>query len=352
MNISRGRSRQLDRYDSGSATIVFLNSDRKLDPLNDDSSYQALIVPRIVFKIEADSEPIFSGVVKDWDIEYDLVGQDVAVSFCSDFFTILANLKFLEDVETLEQNCKERLEFVLNYFSISPDYSFDVGNANLGRYLIPKDLQVLDYFFNVSFSDQGNIFVSADNVLTFVGKYGREPVSELTFADDGTGIGYSSLTNEYGDELLFNKVSITSPESTKVSENLSSIASFGESTFVFNNALNRYEMDPAWIADSIIDRYGDPQVRFTGLAVELAGLSSSDQADVLALDLADQVSVKKSFSVGSPSSVTQDVIVTGVRHRIVPGSHVVEFTFEPTPYKIAFILDDNDEGELDDDSLG
>jgi len=82
----------------------------------------------------------------------------------------------------------------------------------------------------------------------------------------------------------------------------------------------------------------------------LAGLSDSQIADILALDLADQVSVKKSFSVGSPSYVTQDLMVSGIKHRVRPGSHVVEFTFEPTPYKVGLRLDDAVKGTIDEDN--
>jgi hypothetical protein len=46
------------------------------------------------------------------------------------------------------------------------------------------------------------------------------------------------------------------------------------------------------------------------------------------------------------------VIVTGIQHRIVPGSHVVQFTFEPTPYRQSLELDDATEGLLDTAILG
>ena len=352
ISISRGRSRQLNRFESGSATINFRDSDRQLDPLNDDSPLQSLLVPRLPFEILADSVPIYSGVVNDWDIQYDLVGQNIVTASCSDLLSVLSNLTFVEELATVAEGCDDRLNFVVNHFSLTIDTNFDVGNANLGPYPIPVNTQATDYLFDIAFADQGNLFVSADNTLTFVAKYGRDATSLLTFADDGTGINYSSLQNEYGDELLYNEAAITSPVGFGKDENASSIASFGRSVFTYAKALNQFATDPIWIAQSIVNLYGEPIVRFTGLSVELAGLSSSDQADVLGLDLADQVSVKKSFDVGTPSSITQDVIVTGIQHRIVPGSHVVQFTFEPTPYRQSLELDDATEGLLDTAILG
>jgi hypothetical protein len=352
VSISRGRSRQLNRFDSGSAVINFYNGDRLLDPLNDDSAYQSLIVPRLQLQVLADSVPVYSGVVKDWDIDYDLTDKDLASASCSDLFTVLANAKFLQEVPTVTESCDDRINFVLTHFGFVFDTDLDTGNATLGPFPIAANTQALDYLFNVASSDQGNIFVSADNALTFVGRYGRPPVSELTFADDGTGIDYSSLTNEYGDELLVNKVVVSSPISSGEAENATSITDYGEVTFTFSNALNYFSLDTQWIAEDIIDLYSEPNLRFTGLSVQLAGLSSADVADVLALDLCDQVSVKKSFSVGTPSSVTQDLIVTGIRHTIVPGSHVVQFIFEPTPYRDVLILDDSVNGLLDTDKLG
>jgi hypothetical protein len=135
-------------------------------------------------------------------------------------------------------------------------------------------------------------------------------------------------------------------------EDTTSIAAFGLSVLSVTGLLNRFEHEFDAVAEYLLGLYGEPAVRFTGLRVELAGLDSSDVEDVLALDLADQVSVKRSFSVGAPSSVTQKVIVTGIRHSIRPGSHTVDFTFEPSPYKDLFTLDSSTFGILDTDVLG
>jgi hypothetical protein len=350
ISISRGRSRQFDRFQSGSATIRFRNADRKLDPSNQDSEYFGLIVPRLRFKVLANTTPIYSGFTTDWDIEYDLTGQDVAVASCSDAFTLLSNFIFTADTSTGDETAGPRLNTLLNAFGYQGPRSIDTGNSNLGPYPVPANTQLLDYMFQVSASERGNIFISADNTFTFVARFGRPVLSEVTFADDGTGIPYSSLTNQYGDELLYNEITVSSPAGSVTRRNEDSIAQYGLSIFNFDKALNNSLGELEDIANRMLEEYGKPKLRFTGLSVQLAGLSDAQIEDILALDLADQVSIKKSFSNGFPLSVIQDLIVSGIRHSINPGSHVVEFTFETTPYKVGLVLDDPIRGTIDEDN--
>jgi hypothetical protein len=101
------------------------------------------------------------------------------------------------------------------------------------------------------------------------------------------------------------------------------------------------------VASSYLNLYSVPQVRFTGLSVELAGLSHDDTNSVLSLDLTDQVTVVKSFEVGLPAQISRDLMITGIRHQIRPGSHVVEFSFDLSEFREIFILDDPVYGILD-----
>lgn len=352
MTISRGRSRQLNRFESGSATIIFYNGDRKLDPLNSGSTYYGKIVPRIQFQIKANSTAIFTGFVTDWDLEYDLARRDTATAYCSDGMAILSNSIFTEATSFDEGTCYKRITDVLNHFDYQGSSSLTAGNANLANDDVAANIQCTDYLFRVAQSDNGNFFVDASGTVTFIGRYGREDISEVTFADDGTGIGYSSLKNQYGDELLYNRVSLTSPAGTETIENTTSINSYGLSVFNFDNLLNANFIDLEILADDLITKYSEPAVRFTGLSVELSGLSTANSNTLLGLDLADQVSVKKTFNSGTPGSVTQKLIVSGIQHRIVPGSHIIEFSFEPSPYKTAFILDSATKGLLNTHLLG
>lgn len=352
ITINRGRSRQLNRFEAGSATINFYNGDRLLDPLNDSSPYQDLVVPRLKVQILADSKPIFTGLVTDWDVNYELDQRDLASAFCTDELTLLSNIRFTEVTGTDEQTPGPRIQAALNNFSYGGNTDLDYGNANLGAFDIEFNTQLTDYVFNVAASDNGNFFVAADGTLTYVSRYGRDPVSEVTLADDTTGIGYSALTNAYGDELLFNRVATTSPVGTVVAENTTSVNTFGPSVLTIDNLLNANVPDLDWLATNYVDLYGEPQVRFTGAQVELAGLSSSVVEDLLDIDLADQVSLKKTFRTGSPGSVTQNLLVSGIQHRIRPGSHVIQFAFEPSPYKDVLLLDSTTNGILDTDVLG
>ena len=78
VNINRGRSRQLQEFNAGTATVSFWNKSRDLDPLNTASPYwntsanMTGIVPRLPIQILANGIPIYTGVIQDWNVDYDV----------------------------------------------------------------------------------------------------------------------------------------------------------------------------------------------------------------------------------------------------------------------------------------
>jgi len=323
--------------------------DRRLDPLNTASEFYGGIVPRQRIKIFADDKHVFTGVITDWDIEYDIANRDVAVASGADAFTVLSNFVFDEAVTPVAEVPADRMDWVLTQFSYQGDSDFMGGSSTLGAYQVSAGTQALDYMFSVARSDRSSFFTSADGVLKLIGIFDKVPTSTLTFSDDGAGIPYSTLQNQYGDELLYNRVVASSPAGSAVVEDAESIADFEVSTLDLSGLLLNSTSGLAAVANSYLVLYSQPEVRFTGLSVELAGLSAADTASVLALDLTDQVTVRKSFAVGSPAQVSQDLLVTGIRHQIRPGSHVVEFSFEPSTFAEPFKLDDAVYGILNGD---
>jgi hypothetical protein len=347
LSVDRGRSKQLDRFTSGSASISFNNFDRSIDPLNTASQYDGVIIPRLRLQILADGESIFNGVVKNWNINYDITNWDTASVSLSDAFTILSNYNFDEDVTPIVENSNDRLQWVLEQFNYGEDYSFGGGEILLGDFPITSGTSAMSYLFNVAQSVIGYLYVDASGVLTLVSPFDRLPVTSVFFSDDGTGLGYRSLNVEYDDELIYNSIVSSTPDGSVVVQDAESIASYDVSTLVLNSLLNDSLLAVENNAVRILIQNALPTVRFNELSVELAGLTEAETAILLRLDLADQVTVRKTFSVGSPSVVDQNLVITKIRHQVSADSHVIVFGLEPSPFYFFFRLDDADYGMLD-----
>jgi hypothetical protein len=163
---------------------------------------------------------------------------------------------------------------------------------------------------------------------------------------------YQSLTNEYGDELLYNYIQTQSPAgAVQTTFNANSVALYQSQQYSKLDLLNSTTAEVAALGNYLLGRYNTPQVRFTGVQVQLAALDSADQMSVLQTDLTDIVSVQKSFSAGTPASVTQTLITSGVEHQITPASHLVRFTFESTDGNAYLTLDNSIFGTLDNNLL-
>jgi hypothetical protein len=179
------------------------------------------------------------------------------------------------------------------------------------------------------------------------------PVADANFTDDGTGISYMALTNEFGDELLHNFIVAQSPEAgdEQIASDATSIALYQNQQLSITDLLNSTETEVADIANYLLGRFRNPVLRFNGLSTQLIGLSEADQNIYLSLELTNICSVTKSFAVGTPSTVTQTLIVSGVNHTISPSSHTIGFTFESTDANQYMTLDDTIFGTLDNNLL-
>jgi len=181
------------------------------------------------------------------------------------------------------------------------------------------------------------------------------PVSSIAFVDTGSGgIPYRTLMNQYGDELLYNYIQTQSPAGPTppaTASNANSIALYQAQQYTKLDLLNSTTAEVTALGNYLLGRYKDPVLRFTGVTVQLAALSTADQVTALSTDLTRIASVQKTYSVGSPASVTQTLIVSGIKHSITPGSHVVEYTFESTDQTAYFTLNGPIFGKLDENLL-
>ena len=354
VNITRGRNRQLDQFNAGTATIAFNNQTEILNPTNTASPYYPFVLPRCPVQILANGIPIYTGLVTDWNLDYDISNKDMMYASCADIFTVLAN-QALNAVTPSAQTTGARINAILDLAEISYQgaRSIDTGSSTLGAFAIDQDTVCLNYLQQVNTSEQGYLFMSANGTLTFKGRSSvLNPVAGATFNTDGTGLPYQTLVNQYGDELLYNYIITQSPAgAVQTTSSADSIALYQAQQYALTNLLNSTTTEVAGLGNYLLGKYQNPVLRFTGLSTQLTALSEANQNIALTLDLTSICSVVKNFVVGTPATETQTLIVSGVSHNITPGSHVIAYTFESTDGNQYLTLDNTIFGTLNNNLL-
>ena len=360
VNITRGRNRQLDQFNAGTATISFYNASRILDPLNTASIYYPYVLPRCPVIINANGVPIYTGLITDWNLDYDMANKDIMYASCSDNFTVLANQQLNAHTTTAELS-STRVSTVLAYSEIAYQgaKSIGTGSSTLGgtaasaSFSIAQDTNLLNYLQLVTTSEQGYLYMSANGTLTFKGRSSvLNPVASATFNTTGTAIPYQTLMNQFGDELLYNFVTTQSPAGAmQTASNSASISQYQAQQYSILDLLNSTTAEVAALGNYLLGKYKDPVLRFTGLSTQLAALSTANQNLIFSLDLTNITTVEKNFVTGTPLTDSQTLIISGISHSIQPGSHIVSYTFESTDGNQYLTLDDAIFGTLNNNLL-
>lgn len=359
INITRGRSRQLQQFNAGTANLTLWNKTRAFDPLNTSSpfwnTYSNItgITPRIPISITANGITIFTGLVTDWNIDYDLANNDMANINCVDNFTVLSNIT-LNEHSTGEEISSSRVSTVLAYSEVSyvGTTSISTGSSILGgtaansNFTISNGTNLLNYLQTITTSEQGFFYMSASGALTFKGRTSvlNQPAG-ATFS--GTDIKFNSLTNEYGDELLYNYITAEGAAGSASYSNASSIALYQTQTYSESGLLNSTIDAIRGLAQYLLGKFKMPVLRFNGLGTQLVALTTAQQNVCLGLDLTSVCTIIKNYSTGNPLSSSQQVIVSGISHSITPGSHNISYTFESADLNQYLTLNSPTFGRLD-----
>jgi hypothetical protein len=355
ITITRGRNRETEQFNAGTATVVFDDPQRIFDPLNTASPYYPFVGPRNPIIISANGIPIFTGVVSDWDLDYGFTTSSNVTSVqCVDDFTVFAN-QALGLFTPAEESSGERVQDVLTRPEVvyQGGTAISTGASTLGAFEVSEGTNVMQYLQAVTASEQGFMFMSAGGVFTFTSRADAlNPAPVIDFSDDGTGIRYQALTNAYGDELLYNLIQTGSPAgAVQTASDPDSIALYQSQVLSKTDLLNSTVAEVDALGEYLLGRYKDPQLRFTGVSTQLAALSATDQNTCLSVDLTDIAAITKTFDTGSPATVTQTLITSGVAHEITPGSHIIRFTYESTDGNAYLTLDADPLGKLDQNLL-
>ena len=342
--IQRGKSRELDKYQAGQASVSFDNQSRVFDPTYEDSPYYGQIVPKRLVRITASDELQFEGTVEDWNIAYEPGTNSQATLQAFDAFSYLTNVEF-GTATYVQETTADRLNNLLDNidWSATKRDIADTG-ATLSGTAITEPEFVLPILQTLSASEPGDLFISRTGDVKLVGRNQAFTSSGLVFADDGSGIPYKTIKAIYGSELLYNNIQTTSAAGTATATNTTSVAIYGERSLVSQTYLSDTGQLEE-LADYWVTRYADPEYRFEGLTVDLKSISTAQKESVLAVELGDVVRVDFTPSK-IPPALTQYGKVIGIRTVFNTEREEIELMLQSTQGSL-FVLDDAVFGKLD-----
>lgn len=354
VSISRGKSRLLDKFKAGTTQIVLDNTNREFDPTNTSSPYNGGIVPRRQVKVSIDDDTHFFGVIDDWNLDYQPEGKQLATILASDGFTALNNQSLEGGVQDVELS-SVRVEKILDETGVnwpSDRRAIQEGVVTLGADTIEAGENALSYLQLVERSEFGRLFIGKDGNLTFRSRtFAPSTDAVATLTDDGTGIPFQEVAVEFGSELLFNEVNVTSEitGNTSTATDADSIEEYGVITVNQSGLLMNTDEQAENLAEFLVSRFKEPEFRFKSVSVKLDNLSSVNKQTILDLELGEVVRVKFTPNqIGDPIDRVGEII--SIKEQINVNEHIVQFGLQQT--QLPLILDSELVGKLDEQVLG
>jgi len=353
LSLARGKNRDLDRFNAGTLSVGFNNEDRAFDPLFAGSPFAGNIVPRRDIRVLAPGGAVqYVGKILDWNFSFEPNGRQTASLEAADGFTVLAQQELTAGTAT-PQLTGARVNAVLSQPSVDwplDQRVIDVGNSSLGDDVFSGN--ALSYLQKIEQSEGGLLFLNKLGQVTFVDRLTTPTVDNVTiFADDGTGIPFAPASLDFGTEQLHNQIVVTSPDFTAVANGALSQTRYGIAEITVDTLIGD-EPTVQGLADLLLSRFQEPQLRFQAVRVDMDSLSAPQRAEVFALEIGDVAQVK--LTPGNPpvgAKVERFGQIIAIAHDVEPGSHSVTFSLGSLQTSL-FVIGDPEFGTIGEGAPG
>ena len=355
VSVNRGKSRELDRYTAGNASVILHNDSRIFDPFNTASIYYGQILPRKPIVIETDGDRVFTGFIDDWDLTYDISGKSFASVSAIDGFMRLSAAE-LDSFTTTSQLSSARVTAILNRPEVAwpiANRSIETGLTTLQADTVAENTNALQYLQLVDTTENGQLFMSRSGAVTFKNRaFNPSFISTVVFADDATpnAIRYSNIGVMYGSENLYNRVTITrNGGSPQVADSTTSQNAYGVAAFSIDGVLLTTDAEALNFANYLVGLYDEPELRINEVTVNLHDKTPEEVERLCQLEIADVVQIKFTPNqIGS--QIDQYAMVTGISHDIGIDNHRVSLQLASVSVT-NFVLDSAQFGILDTNIL-
>jgi hypothetical protein len=351
IRIFRGRRRPIDQFPAGSISLQLRdNTDRDLDPYNEDSAFFNIsaempgLSPLRKIRVARNGTYIFQGRVAGY--EYNYGEQNTASVSGFDDLYLLAQTS-LSEFTPIEQTSSDRITAILDRSEVAFGANRDLTTTpvtTLGAYQINAGTNTLAYLQNVALkAEQGRLFMRAsDNDLVFDNRIGNTiSAPAVEFGDVGAGVRYTELNIEYDADIVVNSTAITRIGGTvQTASDATSIATYFIQEYDDTSNLVSSDAQALTLAQYLLNP--DPEPRFTGLTAYFGAIpNQSDQDDVAFLEIGNTITIKRTFSTGTPAQIVEELAIEGIEHIIETSrGHTVAVFTSPTDVVYTFLLGD------------
>ena len=347
VSVQRGKSRELGQYQAGRCSVVLDNRSRDYDPLNLSGPYVTGGVTdvkpgRLLYVTATDPTTglvhrLFTGRIRNWTLDYTGVFDSVATIDCTDSMTELANTT-LVDVATTATDMGAVAAELLVAAGVS---NFGYDEAIFTAQAMTWNTKALTALRKIEVSEQGALYVEPSGDVRFTSNsaliaQGRSRNSQATF---GSGnLTFEDIEIDYDSELILNDVALTRTGGVEQTvQDTESIDAYGQRSYEQTGLANGLDADVLSIANYIVNKYDDPEVRITGIKMH-----PRKHADLMTQALIRQIRdrVTVTFApVGGGTAISQELFITGIGHRITAQAGMeTSYQFEGTEWSHGWLL--------------
>ena len=361
VNITRGRSANADQFQAGTCSVRIADTQGAWNPANTASVYYPNVIPNRKIIITAQDTnstlvyPLFAGYIVSYDyVQANLVGEVSYTTLnCVDAFRVL-NMANITTVASAPagQLSGARTNAILNQVGW-PASMRDVDTGQQTLLVDPgTNRTALAALQTVEISEYGASYISATGDFTFQDRaltsssIGSTPT---VFADDGTGIEYSSAKWVLNDNLVYNDASITATGlATQTASDASSIATYFTHSYKQTNLLMDSTAAAKNYALAYVASRKDTSIRCDSITLKDLNTPSytAGVAAALGLDYFDTITVKSTQPAATGTSTLNKTLqIFGVSHAITVSNWTTRFTCLE-PIIDSFIISNANYGQI------
>jgi len=369
----RGRNSFFDSFSAGSASVVFDNRDRLLDPVNTSSALYGELYPGRQFSLfltqGTSTATVFSGYVDSWEYDYTLDGDATVTVRVIDAFSYLSN-KMITSISAPAELSGARVQRVLAHIGWPlSKRAIDAGYSTLAAETI-ANVSALEYLSKVAQSEFGQFFMDRLGTLTFRSRNAIFVFSEIRVTNVVGDVNSttSDVTFDYSFDRMFNEVTLTNDaiSATATATNSGSVSKYGEQNNSFEVLVSSSTQMQS-IADGIVTLYGEPAFIPREVSFNLENFDLFVPSDSIIQDKTKPTLNFRTIDIGyltsaywlPPGTVgTTDpidipaLLISGVKYDARPGLFTATVQLDYALGYDSFLLDDAVQGKLDTGILG